>query len=102
MAVNAVGTAAFKFKEVEDQSIPKTVRAAQTAEMMMINYIDGEGHEQNRLAAVFPGQKGGVQAFLFNEKISGSWVATKAYDWLNAGLTDLLDQNKEDGGIGSV
>lgn len=103
MARTAATTPGFKFATPEDAGAqPRTVLGAQAADLMMVNYIDGEGKKQNRLAAVFPGSKGGVKAFLFNEKISGQWVATEAYSWLNKALGDVLHQEKTGGVVASV
>lgn len=92
----------FKFEEATRGMNPKTVRGIAAADLMMVNYVDGEGKEQNRLAAVIPGKKGGHQVFVFNEKIQGSWVATAAYPWLAEGVTKLLVQDGDGGGVESV
>ena len=34
------------------------------------------------------GKKGGIKAYIFNERINGQLVATPAYDWFNKALED--------------
>lgn len=84
-----------EFKFGEAGAPPKTVLGSLPAEVRIVNYTDPAGKDQTRMVAIIRGQKGGVRAFIFPEKIDGSLVLTPANEWFNKAFVEAEARTSE-------
>jgi hypothetical protein len=68
----------------------KVVDRAAKLDTYMVEYKDGEGKKQVRLAFVVPGSK---TTFIVNSSIAGKAVVTTANPWFHKALSDLLEED---------
>ena len=79
----------FKFEQDSSQDA-KVVSKAAPVEAYLVEYKDGEGKVQTRIA--FRLDK---TMFIIQERIHGSLVVTPAVDWFNNSFTALVEENQE-------
>lgn len=93
--MGALETPQFKFEAVDEASGPQTIQNIAQADLFLVNYKDHEGKAQNRLVAAVKGKKGGYVPFVFQERISGSWVTTAVAEWFEKAFNKKMKGEEE-------
>jgi hypothetical protein len=73
-------------------SQPNKITQVGAVETFLVEYNDEEGKKQTRLVWRLPGSE---QAFILNERVQGTNLATIAYPWFNKELAQRLDVDDE-------
>jgi hypothetical protein len=90
-AAEGPNKAGFIFGESKDEG-PHKVTGVQPVSAFLVQYTDGASKKCVRLVFKVPGAK---DAFILQEKIQGSFVATAGTGWFN----EALGQKLRDAGI---
>jgi len=100
MSASVQATKGFKFEDSKEAAQPKTVVGILPVDTFLVNYTDGEGKTQVRLAFK---TKDSDAVFLLQEKIGGQPVATSANGWFNDAFNSKLQSlNLKKDGVESV
>lgn len=76
----------FVFGESKDEG-PNKINGAMEVKAFLVQYTDGASKKCVRLVFKVPGAK---EAFILQEKIQGSYVATAGTEWFNNALSQKL------------
>lgn len=81
------GAPGFKFSDVTDLEAPNTITKVDKLDVYLVSYRDGQAKQQVRICLRIPGTN---TTFIFQERISGSNIATSAHQWFHKALMDKL------------
>ena len=81
------GAPNFKFANAEGDA-PKSIKRIDALETFIVEYIDGAGKEQVRIAFRVPDSQ---QVIVLQERISGTNVATMAHPWFNKAIQEKME-----------
>ena len=90
--------AGFVFGESKDEG-PNKVNGVVPVEAYLVQYTDGASKKCVRLVFKAPGAK---EAFILQEKIHGSYVATVGTSWFNDAINAKLNKSEAKDGAESV
>jgi len=82
-------TAGFVFGKAGEEGGPNKVIGALPINTYLVQYTDGAGQKSVRLVFKAPDSE---TAFILNEKIQGSFVATAGNGWFNKALSAKLQK----------
>jgi hypothetical protein len=90
--MSSIQQPAGSYKFGQQTGTPRTIKNATKLEPYLVDFTDGEGRDQVRVAFRVPDS---AHFFIVQEKIQGSFVVTRANDWFNKGLSAKLSKGVE-------